>query len=113
MSNEVVVCRNQSNVGADTIEIFYTADAGITGVLVTSFTATNDGTSSVSFKAYLYDAGGNPVNSVIPFSIVKRDRANYGPSLVGQIIPPGGSLRIECSAIGGLNFNAAGQVLGT
>jgi hypothetical protein len=108
---DIPLIENQKNDLANTIESFYSAPANSTGVQVTSFTATNNLTNSVSFKAYLYDSTGAVVQSIIPFVIVKRDLYNLGPSLIGQIIPAGGSLRIECSQIGGLNFNVTGTVI--
>ncbi len=102
---------NSSNTSANAVEVFYTSPTTSSGTQIARFTATNNGTSSVSFKAYIYDSSGNLVQSIIPFAIVKRDLYNLGASLIGQIIPAGGSLRIECSAANGLNYNVAGTVL--
>ena len=115
MANELILVRNQKNTASDTIEIFYTADNGIDGVLISAFTASNDndGGSSISFKAYIYDSSGAAVSAVIPFSIVKRQRVNYGASIVGHMIPAGGSLRLESSQPDILSFYVTGQVLGT
>ena len=88
----------KKNSIADTIEIFYTAASASTGgggAVITAFTASNNGPASAYYKAYVYDAAGSIVDAIVPQKIVVKDRFDLGPSVVGHIIPPGGSLRME------------------
>ena len=111
MSGETVLVRNASNSQIDTVENFYTAPSNIDGVLISKFTASNNKTNGISYKAYIYDSSGVLVEPVIPFTIVARDRFDEGLGIAGHIIPPGGSLRIESSEIDGLNYYVTGQEL--
>lgn len=111
MSGELNLIQNSSNTAVDTVEVFYTADNGIVGVEITKFTAVNNSGSSVSFKGYIYDSTGGLVDAIIPMTIVVKDKFNPGYSAVGHLIPPGGSLRLESSAAGGLNYFCTGRVI--
>jgi hypothetical protein len=102
----VVMINSEQNASVDTIEDMYTSP---TGTRITSFVAANSGEASASFKAYLYDSTGTELPPVIPMTIVVKDRVNLGAPLIGQLIPPGGSLRIESS--GPLTFRATGDAL--
>ena len=110
MTDKVIVFNTQS-AAADTIENFYISPAAGLGTKIKSFTASNDTLTSQSYKAYIYNSAGVPVNSVIPLQIVVRDTADYGASIIGQVIPTGGSLRVESSNSAGLNFYVTGAEL--
>lgn len=97
------------NTAADTVESFYTAPSG-NSVRITAFTAANNTESSKTYKAYIYDALGNPKDAVIPQKIVVRDKFDLGASIVGQIIPSGGSLRMESSDSASISFRVTGDV---
>jgi len=103
------------NTAVDTVQSFFTAitsGAGGSGVKITAFTASNDsGGASVSYKAYIYDSTGSQAASraVIPQKIVVKDRFDLGPSIISQIIPPGGSLRMESSTANALTFRVTGR----
>lgn len=99
---------NRSSAVADTIESFYTSPPQGAGTVVTAFTASNDTTSSKTYKAYIFDLTGTVVRSVIPQTIVVRDRASTGPSIIDLVIPAGGTLRMESSDIDSLLFNVSG-----
>lgn len=106
---DIVILRNFKVSTVDTIERVFTAPSG--GVIISAFTASNDSPSSVTYKAYIYDSLGIAVDPIIPQKIVVKDRYDLGPSIVNQVIPSGGTLRIENSAGDSLNFNAAGRSL--
>lgn len=111
---EVILVSNASNTAIDTVQKFYDSPAssiGGSGTRINAFTASNDTTSSIDYKAYIYDASGAVVNAIIPQTTVVRDRADLGPSIVGQLISPGGSLRIESSVASGLLFYVTGDEL--
>ena len=112
---DTVLVQNDSNTAADTIENFFDSPSGTgnSGTKIKAFTASNDTETSHSYKAYIYDSSENPVLAIIPQSIVVRDKADYGPSIIGQVIPKGGSLRMECSSADGsfLNYYVTGSQL--
>ena len=116
---DTVLVQNDSNTAADTIESFFgsPSGAGNSGTKIKAFTASNDTLTSHSYKAYIYPAGwvagDDPVPAIIPQSIVVRDKADYGPSIIGQVIPKGGSLRMESTSADGsfLNFYVTGSQL--
>ena len=111
---DLVMVDNKKTVGADTIEIFFTAKtvgAGGLGARISAFTASNNTTASASYKAYIYNAAGGLVDPVIPQKIVVIDRFDLGPSIVSQIIPAGGTLRIENSTADSLSYYVTGKEL--
>ncbi|MBL4574442.1 MAG: hypothetical protein JKY86_15415 [Gammaproteobacteria bacterium] len=99
---------NRRSAAADTIEEFYISPANGSGTVIAAFTASNDTVSSKSYKAYIFNSSGALVSSVIPQTIVVRDRANTGPTIIDQLIPAGGTLRVESSSVDGLNFFVTG-----
>lgn len=107
-----VLVNSAQNTAADTIETFYNSPGtpGI-GTIITAFTASNNTTSSKTYKAYIFDVLGTVLQAVVPQKIVVRDRFDLGPSIVGQIIPPGGSLRMESSAANSIAFRVTGNEL--
>jgi len=92
----------------DAVETVYLSPTTGNGTKIKAFTVTNDTESSAWFKAYIYASTGVVVKSIVPLSIVVRDRACYAPSAIGQAIPAGGTLRIESSASNALNFYVTG-----
>ena len=74
-----------------------------------SFTVSNNYTASASYKAYIYDADDVTVGAVSPMKIVVRDRFDSSPALVNQVIPAGGSLKVESSALDALYFTVTGR----
>lgn len=111
---DTVLVQNGSNTAADVIESFFPSPsgAGNNGTKIKAFTASNDTTASHSYKAYIYGSTGAPL-AVIPQTIVVRDKADYGASIIGQVIPKGGTLRMESSSADGsfLNFYVTGSQL--
>ncbi len=106
---DAILVNSAQNQNADTIELFYTA--GNTDTKITSFTASNNTTSSKTYKAYIYDASGAALPAVVPQKIVVRDRFDLGPSIVGQLIPSGGTLRMESSDALSIAFRVTGNEL--
>ena len=105
---KVPIVVNAKSTLADAIQSFYISPPQGAGTVVVAFTASNDTTSSKTYKAYIYDASASLVSAVIPQTIVVRDRANTGPSIIDQTIPAGGTLRIESSAADSLSFYVTG-----
>jgi hypothetical protein len=111
MADSILVF-NQKNTAPDTIEVFYTAPNNVTGVRVKAFTASNDVGSSRSYKAYIYSSSGTAVDAIIPQTIVVKDKSDFGAPIINQLIPPGGTLRMESSSPDGtyLNFYVTGVI---
>lgn len=103
-----VIVNNAKLAAADTIEIVYTSPSSGAGTVISAFTASNSFTTSVSYKAYIFDASGSTVDPVVPLKIVVKDRFDSAPGIVGQVIPAGGTLRIENSTANSLSFFATG-----
>ena len=108
---ENILIFNDKNTAVDTVEKFYDAVPAGNGTRINAFTASNAVTSSVDYRAYIYDSSGSVVSAIIPQTTVVRDKSDLGPAIVGQLIPPGGSLRMESSQIGGILFYATGDEL--
>lgn len=105
---DIILVFNQSNSAVDTIQDFYTSPLDGAGTKIRAFTASNDTTSSKTYKGYIFSSSGALVSAIIPQTIVVRDRSDIGPTIIDQVIPAGGSLRMETSAIGGINFYVTG-----
>ena len=111
---KVTMFQGVQNTQPDVIEKLYDSPAssdGGKGTEILAFSATNDEESSASYKAYIYDASGSLVKPIIPQKIVVRDRFDLGPSSIGQVIPPGGSLRVESSTALSIAFFGTGNEL--
>ena len=78
---------------------------------MTAFTATNDTGSSQTYKGYIFDVSGDTKVAVIPQKIIVPDRFDLGPSMIGQVIPPGGTLRMESSDALSIAFRVTGNEL--
>lgn len=111
---EQVLVNSKLNTLADTIESFYQAvlaGNGGNGTRVIAFTASNNGSASASYKAYIYDSSGALLQAVVPQKIVVRDRFDLAPSIISQLIPPGGTLRMESSTANSIVFRVTGREL--
>ncbi len=106
---ELILVNSKQNTSADTIEKFYDSPASGAGTVILAFSATNNTTQSASYKAYIFDASGAAIQAVVPQTIVVRDRFNLGPSAISQLIPPGGSLRMESSTATSIAFRVTGD----
>ena len=108
---DIVLVNSTTNAAANSVESFYTSPTSSDGTLITAFSAINNSGVNASYSAYLYDSSGGLINAVIPSKIVVRNRFDIGPSITNQLIEPGGSLRMESSAIGAITFRVSGVVL--
>jgi hypothetical protein len=108
---DTVLVNSAQNASANAIQIFYTSPTGQGGTLINAFTASNNTDSNKTYKAYIYDASATALTAIIPQKIVVRDRFDLGPSIVGQLIPAGGTLRMESSAAASVAFRVTGSEL--
>jgi len=110
MANEVLVNSKQSTT-ADTIEIFYTSPASGGGTLITAFTATNNTNANHLYKAYIFDSIGAVLEAVTPQKIIIRDKFDLGSGIINQLIPAGGTLRMESDQASTIVWRASGKEL--
>tara|TARA_R110000796_G_scaffold35255_5_gene90751 strand:+ start:278 stop:610 length:333 start_codon:yes stop_codon:yes gene_type:complete len=108
---EVILVNSAQNASPNAIQPFYTSPTGAGGTRITAFTATNNTGSNKTYKAYIYDASGTALTAVIPQKIIVRNRFDLGPSIVGQLIPAGGTLRMESSDAASIAFRVTGNEL--
>jgi len=108
---EITLVNSAQSTAVDTIEIFYTSPKQGAGTKITAYTAANNTTSSKSYKGYIFESAATTSDAVVPNRIVVRDRFDPGASIVGQIIPPGGTLRFESNAIAGVSWRVSGKEL--
>lgn len=104
----IVLADSVQNDAADTIEIIYTDGGSGNGTVITAFTATNNTESNKTYIAYIFDSGGSVKEAIIPRTIIVRDRRHLGAGIVGQLIPRGGTLRVESSAANSIAFRVTG-----
>jgi len=100
------IANNAVNTAIDTPETIFTA--GINGVVIEAFTAANNSIVTASYKAYIVEQDGTQ-QPQIPFKVVVWGRTDLGIGIVNQIIPAGGALRVECSALASIYFTVTGR----
>jgi hypothetical protein len=108
---DTTLVNGAQNTFADNVETFYTSPTDGNGTRIEAFTASNNTDSNKTYKAYIYNAAGSALPAVMPLKIVVRNRFNVGAALVGQIIPAGGTLRMESNEALSISFTAAGNEL--
>lgn len=102
---------NFSNSIADTIQSPYAAPA-TKNVVIESFTAANNSGVNASYKAYIVSTLEKEFPQR-PFKVVVWGEIDLGIGIVNQIIPAGGSLRLESSAIDSIYFTVTGREVDT
>lgn len=95
----------QTNSSNNTIKVFYSSPSN-QGTLIKAFTAYNDTTANQSFKAFI-----NSSKAIIPLKILIRNKTYIGSEMIGQEIPPGGTLSMEQSSAGSIHFRVTGELL--
>lgn len=110
MTTLVLVNSEQTSV-ANTIEDFYTSPSDSAGTIITAFTATNNTGSNRTYKAYIFDSSGVALPAVSPLKIIIRNRFDLGSSIINQIIPAGGTLRMETDQANTIAFRVTGKEL--
>jgi len=97
---------NFVNNAVDTPEPAFTA--GAKGVVIESFTATNNSIVDASYKAYIKTSAGL-LQPQRPFKIVVWGENDLGIGIVNQIIPAGAQLMVEASALNSIYFTVTGR----
>ena len=110
MATPIQIVGNFTNTLADTPETAYTSPTSPSlGTIIDSFTASNNSTSNKSYKAYIVSSGGAAISPQRPFKTVVWGEIDLGAGIVGQVIPPGGTLQIEQSQAGSIFFTVTGR----
>jgi hypothetical protein len=106
-----LLVNSYKSVAANTIEKIYESPAEGDGTVITSFTASNNTTSSKTFKVYISSSTSAPVaaDAQGPLKIVKKNKFDPGHFIVGHTIPAGGSVWFESNAIGGIGVTMTGD----
>ena len=102
----IQIVDNFLNTIVDTVQVAFTA--GTTPVPIDAFTAVNNSTVNASFKAYIKSSTGILV-PLIPFQIVVWGEVDLGIGAVNQVIPAGGTLQVETSALNAIYFTVSGR----
>ena len=100
---------NFLNTIVDTAQVAYSAPA-TKDVVIDSFTVANNSVVNASYKAYIKSTAG-VLSPIIPFKIVVWGENDLGIGIVNQVIPAGGSLQVESSALASLYVTASGREL--
>lgn len=110
MSTKQIV-DNFVNTTANSKQSIYTAPA-LRNVVIEAFTAANNSSVNASYKAYIVSKTGveQPQR---PFKIVVWGEVDLGIGIVNQVIPAGGMLVVECSAINSIYFTVTGREVDT
>ena len=103
------IVSNGSNTIVDTIQTIFTAST-TQAMIIEAFTASNTSAVNASYKAYIVSASGVE-QPQIPFKIVVWGENDLGIGIVNQIIPIGGFLRVESSALSSIYFTVTGRTI--
>lgn len=95
------------NTLVDTAQVAYAPPAGVV-TTIDSFTVANNSTVNASYKAYIVSSSGSLLPQ-IPFKVVVWGENDLGIGVVNQVIPDGGSLMVESSALNSLYFTVSGR----
>ena len=109
MATPFTLISNKKSTAANSIQIMYTASKA---TQITKFTATNDTGVNRSYRAYIYDSTGTATGSSVPTKFVTSLKGfDLAPTIVGHVVPKGGTIRVESSAANSLTFRATGELL--
>jgi hypothetical protein len=101
------VANNFTVAAVDVIQTAYTAPT-TKNMVIEAFTAANNSVVTASYKAYIVSNGG-VVSPQRPFKVVVWGETDLGIGIVSQVIPAGGSLRFESSALNSIFFTVTAR----
>jgi hypothetical protein len=95
------IADNFSNTIVDTIQSATLVSEK--NMVIEAFTAVNNSSVNASYKAYIVTSSGieKPLR---PFKVVVWGELDLGIGINNQLIPAGGTLRVESSAINSIYF---------
>ncbi len=102
---------NFLNTIVDTVQIAFSAPSD-KDVVIDVFTVTNNSVVNASYKAYIKTVSGELI-PIRPFKIVVWGEIDLGSGITGQVIPKGGELLFETSALDSIYFTVSGNSVGS
>ena len=109
MATSTQLVNNFTNTVIDTPEIAYESPLSGGGTEINAITAANNSDSNKSYKAYIVDKDGIATNPQRPYRIIIWGEIDLVDGIDGQVIPPGGTLQVECNAVGSVYFTVSGK----
>jgi len=104
MGGERSVILSEQSAVANTPESFgFTANEQF-GSKITAVNVANDTNIKRTYKAYIVKSGGAATKAQVPKRSVNLDGSDQPPELIGQVIPPGGTVEFESSFAASLAF---------
>jgi len=98
---------NKQNAVKDVPESFgFTAEASF-GSKIISVNVANDTSIKRTYKAYIVDSGGTATIAMVPTTSVNLNTTDQPPELIGEVIPPGGTIQFESSFASSLAFTVS------
>ena len=107
--SSVQITLNATNSTANVPQLFYTAPLTGNGVIIDSVTASNTSAVDASYEGYIVNSSEAASNPQRPFKVVVWGANDFGLGMVNQLIPPGGRVFFECSAINSIYFTVTGR----
>ena len=98
---------NFVNSQVDSPQVAFTASP-TQSVTIDSFTVANNSAVNASYKAYIKSSTGI-LSPQVPLKIVVWGENDLGIGIVNQVIPKGGSLQFESSALDSLYLTVSGR----
>ena len=111
MATDQQIVDTFQNTVANTAEVAFTSPITSTGTLITAIVASNGTAVDRSYQAYIVSSGGSATNPQVPARTVVKKKTDVPPELAGQVIPAGGTLQFESSAISSITFTVSGRNL--
>lgn len=96
------------NFSSSPVNTPQTAFTATKDTMILSFTASNVTGIDASYKAYIQSSDGN-LRAQIPFKIVAKNNIDLGIGIVNQVIPSGGAILVESSALDSIFFTVSGS----
>jgi hypothetical protein len=100
------IADNFSNTIVDTIQSATLVSEK--NMVIEAFTAVNNSSVNASYKAYIVTSSG-VVKPIRPFKVVAWGELDLGAGIANQVVPAGGTLRVESSAINSIYFTVTGR----
>ena len=108
MATDSVLVNGVTTSVANTLETIYIASSD---TLIKAVTVTNPTNINASYLMDIVPSDEDTTKPEIPFRVVVRLKTDLAPEVIGQVIPAGGTLRVETSAANSISFRVTGRVL--
>lgn len=88
---------NKQNAAANSPESFGFTGADSFGSKITAVNVANDTAIKRTYQAFIVESGGTPTIAQVPTRSIDLNSSDQPPELIGQVIPPGGTIQFESS----------------